>query len=73
MTLSFDPATISLPRGHYIGGTLRDAAEGIPLRRPSDGIRYTDCPIASADLVDEAVETARKALLTSGWANLSSA
>jgi aldehyde dehydrogenase (NAD+) len=38
------------------------------MHRPSDGRAYAVCPIASEDLVDQAVEAAKKALSDSGWA-----
>lgn len=37
MTLSFDPNTISLPVGHFIGGRLVPAEAVIDMHRPSDG------------------------------------
>ncbi|MCP3467357.1 aldehyde dehydrogenase [Bradyrhizobium sp. CCGUVB23] len=67
MSLSFDPDQISLPVGHFIGDRLRESSGLLPLRRPSDGSFYADCPIASENIVDEAVQTARKALKTSNW------
>lgn len=68
MNLSFDPDSVRLPRGHYIGGSYRPAREGLTLHRPSDGNAFADCPVAEGDVVDEAVRTARAALLSSGWA-----
>lgn len=67
MSLSFDPDRLPLPIGHFIGGRLIPAHGGLPMRRPSDGRGYADCPVASADRVDEAVTIARTALRTSGW------
>ncbi|MBD3844387.1 aldehyde dehydrogenase family protein [Bosea sp. SSUT16] len=67
MSLSFDPATIDLPRAHFIGGERVPATGGIALHRPSDGVAFADCPVAEADLVDRAVEAAKRALKTSGW------
>ncbi len=40
MTLSFDPNTISLPVGHFIGGRLVPAEAVIDMHRPSDGKAY---------------------------------
>lgn len=68
MSLAFDPNTLELPKGHYIGGRYRPASGGLALFRPSDGAGYADCPVADADQVDEAVQTARAALKSSGWA-----
>lgn len=70
MTLSFDPDSLSLPRAHFIGGAYVPAAEGMTLHRPSDGQAFADCPVAGAALVDQAVQTARTALATSGWGSV---
>ncbi|MCF3642471.1 aldehyde dehydrogenase family protein [Rhizobium sp. TRM95111] len=67
MTLSFDPDSLTLPIGHFVGDRLLSAQGVIPLYRPSDGKAYADCPVADADIVDRAVETARSALKTSNW------
>ncbi|NYZ12270.1 aldehyde dehydrogenase [Azospirillum sp. RWY-5-1] len=67
MTLSFDPDHLPFPAGHLIGDRLIPAGDGIGMHRPSDGRAYADCPVASADLVDEAVSTARAALKASNW------
>jgi aldehyde dehydrogenase (NAD+) len=69
VTLSFDPSSIRFPAEHFIGGQ-RIAAEGaLDLHRPSDGVAFAACPVASEDLVDRAVDTAKQALATSGWAS----
>ncbi|CAN7267020.1 aldehyde dehydrogenase family protein [Pararhizobium sp. LjRoot235] len=70
MTLSFDPDSLSLPKGHFIGGRLVDAPGRLPIERPSDARVYWDCPIADAGIVDQAVETAHRSLKESGWATL---
>ncbi|PKA43537.1 aldehyde dehydrogenase [Rhizobium sullae] len=70
MTLSFDPDSLSLPNGHFIGSRLIEARGELPTHRPSDAKAYWDCPVASADIVDQAVDTAQKALKESGWASL---
>ncbi len=62
MTLSFDPDTLPLPVGHFIGGRLVPAEGVIDMHRPSDGKPYAGCPLADEVLVDRAVETAKKAL-----------
>ncbi|MBR1132057.1 aldehyde dehydrogenase family protein [Bradyrhizobium iriomotense] len=67
MSLSFDPDRIQLPIGHFIGDRLLESPGLLPLHRPSDGAFYAECPVASAETVDEAVQTARKALKTSNW------
>lgn len=70
MSLSFDPSSVALPRGHFIGGEWIDARDGIELRRPSDGVAFAACPVAGADLVDRAVAAAKQALASSGWARV---
>lgn len=67
MTLSFDPDSLSLPSGHFIGESLITADGVIPMHRPSDGKAYARCPLADADMVDRAVETAKTALKESNW------
>ncbi|BCH60972.1 aldehyde dehydrogenase [Agrobacterium vitis] len=70
MTLSFDPDTIALPIGHFIGDALVDANGALDMYRPSDGKGYAGCPIANEDMVDRAVQTAKQALKTSQWGNV---
>ncbi|MGN6095819.1 MAG: aldehyde dehydrogenase family protein [Bosea sp. (in: a-proteobacteria)] len=70
MSLSFDPASVTLPRGHFIAGEWVGDRDGICLRRPSDAAAFATCPVADADLVDRAVAAARRALATSGWARI---
>jgi aldehyde dehydrogenase (NAD+) len=67
MSPTFDPDQVSLPVGHFIGDRLLESPGLLPMRRPSDGSFYAECPIASEALVDEAVETAKKALKASNW------
>ncbi|MCA1367252.1 aldehyde dehydrogenase [Bradyrhizobium sp. BRP14] len=67
MTLSFDPDSLSLPVGHFIGDRLVPAEGVIDMHRPSDGKAYAGCPLAHEALVDRAVETAKKALKASNW------
>lgn len=67
MGLTFDPDTISLSLGHFIGGELISAKGAIEMRRPSDGKAYAASPMAGVDMVDRAVESARTALKTSNW------
>ena len=67
MGLSFDPDTVSLPVGHFIGGELIAAEGAIEMRRPSDGKAYAACPVAGVDVVGRAVESAKVALKTSNW------
>lgn len=67
MSLSFDPDIVPLPVGHFIGGELIAAEGGIEMHRPSDGKAYASCPLAGADIVDRAVESAGAALKSSNW------
>ncbi|MET4690622.1 acyl-CoA reductase-like NAD-dependent aldehyde dehydrogenase [Sinorhizobium fredii] len=70
MTLSFNPDTVELPNGHFIGGRYVPAAGRLAMHRPSDGAAFAECPIASEDIVDQAVASARQALKKSGWSGL---
>ena len=70
MSLSFDPDRLSLPHGHFIGGELIPAKGELLLHRPSDAKPFAECPVADAAMVDRAVETARKALKDSKWADV---
>lgn len=70
MSLSFDPASVTLPRGHFIGGEWVGARDGIDLHRPSDAIAFAACPVADTDLVDRAVAAAKQALASSDWGRL---
>ncbi|WP_455274161.1 aldehyde dehydrogenase family protein [Rhizobium herbae] len=67
MTLSFDPDSLSLPKGHFIGGRLIEAPGQLPIERPSDAKAYWECPVADANIVDQAVDTAKKTLQESRW------
>ncbi|MBZ9603613.1 aldehyde dehydrogenase family protein [Phyllobacterium chamaecytisi] len=71
MTLSFDPSTIDIPKGHHIDGRYIDLpGEDIRVLRPSDlqlmGM-ITDGGEAAVDL---AVEAAKAGLKHSGWTRL---
>lgn len=69
MASSFDPASIVVPRGHFIGGHLvKGVGEAMDVRRPSDGELYAALPLADSGLVDRAVENAWCAFRESGWA-----
>ena len=67
MTLSFDPDTFALAACHFIGGAAVTETPGMALRRPSDGAALADTPVAGVEIVDRAVETAQRALRSSGW------
>ncbi len=70
MSLSFDPDSLALPVGHFIGDRLVAGEGVIAMHRPSDGKAYAACPIADADLVDRAVQTAKSALKESNWGGI---
>ncbi len=70
MSLSFDPDSLALPVGHFIGDRLVAGEGVIAMHRPSDGKAYAACPIAGADLVDQAVQTAKSALKESNWGGI---
>ncbi|MFO1148029.1 MAG: aldehyde dehydrogenase family protein [Alsobacter sp.] len=64
---TFAPDQVVFPCAHFIGGRRIEVRDGLDLRRPSDGRGFACCPIADADLVDQAVAAARRALASSGW------
>ncbi len=66
MTLTFDPDSITPPMGHFIDGQLVPAPGILEMRRPSDAVHHTPCPLADADTVDRAVQSARRAQ-AAGW------
>ena len=63
MSESFDPA-------HLVGGSYLPAEPELEIRRPSDKAPVTGCPVAGPDLVDQAVETAKRAWTESGWGSV---
>lgn len=69
MKRSFDPSTLTLPNGHFIGRSYVSGAAALSVAAPSDGRILGDIAKADADTVDQAVETAKRALRTTGWAN----
>ena len=64
---SFDPTSVRPRAGHYIDGAWRSGPGVLSVRRPSDNQIYAELPDAGAELVDEAVRVARRALDRSGW------
>lgn len=69
MTHSFDPNTLSLPEGHFIGGSyVAQSGEKRDIMRPSDGQVLGEISVASGDHVDQAVQTAKRVQSNSGWA-----
>ncbi|PTB21861.1 aldehyde dehydrogenase [Trinickia symbiotica] len=71
-SLDFDPSTVPLPQGHFIGGAYHSTDEAqIAVYRPSDGRLLGYIPDACASTVDYAVSNALNAWKTSGWATQS--
>lgn len=66
--LLFDPRSIAVPAGHFIGGRLVPDAGRIAVLRPSDGQWHADLPLADAATVDAAVQDAWQAWRTTDWA-----
>jgi aldehyde dehydrogenase (NAD+) len=71
MQLDFDPASLTVPAGHHIGGRLvQMAGEEIAVLRPSDHQPMGHIRDGGAAAVDRAVDAARRALQESRWARL---
>ncbi|WP_341485701.1 aldehyde dehydrogenase family protein [Thioclava sp. GXIMD4215] len=70
MSFAFDPTSVSLPSGHFIGGDYVAAPEAIDVISPSTGQRIGAIACADAQMVDRAVASARQALKTSNWGGL---
>ena len=68
MPHSFVPDTIDLPTGHFIAGAYVEDRPSIDVHAASDGRVLRAIPCADAAMVGRAVEAARTALQTSGWA-----
>ncbi|WP_321889082.1 aldehyde dehydrogenase family protein [Paraburkholderia bannensis] len=67
-SLDFDPSTITLPQGHFIGGAYYQTDEApIAVHCPSDGRLLGYVPDGSAQTVDYAVSNALQAWKASGW------
>ncbi|OCX60009.1 aldehyde dehydrogenase [Thioclava sp. SK-1] len=60
----------ALPEGHFIGGRYVTDTAAIDVISPSTGQRIGAIPRADAQIVDQAVQAARKALATSNWGGL---
>ncbi len=54
MPFSFDPDRIEIPIGHHICGAFVAVQGEVPIHRPSDNVAFADCPVADADVVDDA-------------------
>ena len=70
MTLAFDPFSLTLPAGHFIGGQYVESPGEITVSAPSSGAVLGAIPRADAGLVDLAVGNARAALERSGWGGI---
>lgn len=68
MSLAFDPDSLTLDPRHFIGGERVAGPDAIEVTAPSDGRRLGAIPCADPAIVDRAVEAARAALKSSGWA-----
>ncbi|MEM5275077.1 aldehyde dehydrogenase family protein [Cupriavidus taiwanensis] len=64
----FDPHTIAVSTGHFIGGQFVPDAGRIAVRRPSDSQVHAELPLADAAAVDAAVRDAWQTWRTSDWA-----
>lgn len=65
--MDFEPDSIRVPTGHFIGGQLVTGGPAIDVLRPSDSRVMGAIPDATADQVDRAVQNAHEAWRTSGW------
>jgi aldehyde dehydrogenase (NAD+) len=64
----FDPRSIAVTRGHFIGGRVVPDVPRLSVLRPSDGEVHADLPLADADVVDAAVLDAWHAWRHTDWA-----
>ena len=64
----FDPRSIAVSSGHFIGGRLVQDTPRLGVLRPSDGQMHADLPLADASTVDAAVQNAWQAWRSSDWA-----
>lgn len=71
MTLSFDPATVAVPRGHHIGGRYVELPNAeIAVLRPSDHEPMGVITDGGEAAVEMSVDAAKQALKTSRWAKI---
>lgn len=66
--MDFDPNSIRVTSGHFIGGAAVPEGEMMAVARPSDLVGYAEIPIATPETVDRAVTNAQRAVADSGWA-----
>ena len=64
----FDPHSIAVPSGHFIGGQLVCDTARLTVLRPSDSQIHAELPVADASTVDAAVQDAWRAWRTTDWA-----
>lgn len=65
-----NPDQVSVKSMHFIGGRYVEGDGNLlDVHRPSDGRVYAGLPVADANLVDAAVESAWEAFRTSKWAS----
>jgi aldehyde dehydrogenase (NAD+) len=69
--LDFDPSSVALPQGHFIGGkyVTIQGESGIAVFCPSDGRLLGYVADATGKTVDQAVDVAMESFQTSGWAD----
>jgi aldehyde dehydrogenase (NAD+) len=66
---AFAPESVAFTSGHFIDGRMmNDREERIAVARPSDAVDYADLPVGTAQTVDRAVQGAKNAVRSSGWA-----
>ena len=66
--MSFNPDSINYKKSHFINGKFRDEGDDLfEYIRPSDQKKIDDIPNASQNLVDEAVQSAKKSFNESSW------
>ncbi|SNB73135.1 aldehyde dehydrogenase (NAD+) [Arboricoccus pini] len=71
MSLDFDPSSLSIPKGHHIGGRYIDfGGEPIEVRRPSDLQVMGTLEDGGEEAVEAAVQAARQALKASNWSKI---
>jgi aldehyde dehydrogenase (NAD+) len=71
VSYSFDPQSVTIPEGHYIGGSyVKLPGETIDVLRPSDGQHLGTITEGGEAAVDQAVSVAKAALKSSGWSNM---
>lgn len=64
----FDPRSIAVTSGHFIGGRVVPDTARLSVLRPSDGQEHAGLPLADASTVDAAVQNAWQAWRSSDWA-----